>query len=109
MQRNFLRAFNLRALHEFGYRRLLHRYIEEIVDESWTEHLPRFDRVTEGDVALRERKLAFHLGETAPHVMRRVIDIVMARVILLPRSFLTATACHLGGGVVLFAGEPARS
>jgi quinol monooxygenase YgiN len=49
------------------------RYVEQIVDESWTEHLRRFDRVTEGDVALRERKLAFHLGETAPQVTRRVI------------------------------------
>jgi MFS family permease len=48
-------------------------YIEQIIDESWTEHLRRFDRVTEGDVALRERKLAFHLGETPPQVSRRVI------------------------------------
>jgi MFS family permease len=48
-------------------------YIEQIVDESWTEHLRRFDRVTESDVALRERKLAFHLGETPPQVTRRVI------------------------------------
>jgi MFS family permease/quinol monooxygenase YgiN len=49
------------------------RYIEQIVDESWIEHLRRFDRVTESDVALRERKLAFHLGETGPQVTRRVI------------------------------------
>jgi quinol monooxygenase YgiN len=49
------------------------QYIEQIVDESWTEHLRRFDRVTESDVALRERKLAFHLGETPPQVTRRVI------------------------------------
>ena len=46
------------------------RYIEQITDESWTEHLRRFDRVTAGDVALRDRKLAFHLGETAPVVTR---------------------------------------
>ena len=45
-------------------------YIEQITDESWTEHLRRFDRVTEADVALRERKLAFHLGETPPVVAR---------------------------------------
>lgn len=57
----------LRDIHDPGL------YIEQIVDESWTEHLRRFDRVTEGDVALRERKLAFHLGETAPRVTRRVI------------------------------------
>jgi quinol monooxygenase YgiN len=48
-------------------------YIEQFTDTSWTEHLRRFDRVTEGDVALRERKLAFHLGDTAPEVQRRVI------------------------------------
>ena len=49
------------------------RYVEQIVDPSWTEHLRRFDRVTEGDVALRERKLAFHLGDGAPVVTRQVI------------------------------------
>ncbi|WP_211100428.1 MFS transporter, partial [Azospirillum brasilense] len=32
------------------------RYVERIVDESWTEHLRRFDRVTASDVALRARK-----------------------------------------------------
>ena len=46
------------------------RYIEQITDESWTEHLRRFDRVTTADVALRDRKLAFHLGETPPVVSR---------------------------------------
>jgi MFS family permease/quinol monooxygenase YgiN len=52
------------------------RYIEQIVDESWTEHLRRFDRVTAADVALRERKLAFHIGETPPVVTRSVIEAV---------------------------------
>ena len=46
------------------------RYVELITDESWTEHLRRFDRVTTADVALRDRKLAFHLGETPPAVSR---------------------------------------
>ena len=32
------------------------RYVERIEDESWTEHLRRFDRVTASDVALRERQ-----------------------------------------------------
>jgi MFS family permease len=50
------------------------RYIEQITDESWTEHLRRFDRVTKADVALRDRKLAFHLGETPPVVWRLLID-----------------------------------
>ncbi|MDI1240171.1 MAG: MFS transporter [Polaromonas sp.] len=50
------------------------RYIEQITDESWTEHLRRFDRVTAGDVALRDRKLAFHRGETPPVVTRLVLE-----------------------------------
>ena len=49
-------------------------YTEQIVDESWTEHLRRFDRVTGADIALRERKLAFHLGEGPPRVTRFVIQ-----------------------------------
>ncbi|MFI5443901.1 MFS transporter [Polaromonas sp. UC242_47] len=51
------------------------RYIEQITDESWTEHLRRFDRVTAGDVALRDRKLAFHLDETPPLVTRCVLEV----------------------------------
>jgi MFS family permease len=50
------------------------RYIEQITDTSWTEHLRRFDRVTAGDVALRDRKLAFHIGETPPVVTRCVVE-----------------------------------
>lgn len=50
------------------------RYVEQIVDESWTEHLRRFDRVTASDVALRERKLAFHTGDAPPKVTRWTAD-----------------------------------
>ena len=50
------------------------RYIEQIIDESWTEHLRRFDRVTASDVALRERKLAFHLPKEPPLIMRCVVE-----------------------------------
>jgi MFS family permease len=50
------------------------RYIEQIVDQSWTEHLRRFDRVTAADVALRERKLAFHIGENPPLITRSVAE-----------------------------------
>jgi len=50
------------------------RFIEQIIDESWTEHLRRFDRVTASDVALRERKLAFHLGSEPPLVTRCVVE-----------------------------------
>ncbi len=49
-------------------------FIEHIVDESWTDHLRRFDRVTADDVALRERKLAFHTGDAPPVVSRYVIE-----------------------------------
>ncbi len=49
-------------------------FVEHIVDESWTDHLRRFDRVTADDVSLRERKLAFHSGEDPPVVTRYVIE-----------------------------------
>jgi hypothetical protein len=50
------------------------RFIEQITDESWTEHLRRFDRVTAADVQLRDRKLAFHIGEEPPLVTRFLIE-----------------------------------
>ena len=34
------------------------RYVEHFVDETWAEHLRRFDRMTAADVALRDRRLA---------------------------------------------------
>ncbi len=49
-------------------------YTEYFIDESWVEHLRRFDRVTAGDVFLRERRLAFHLGEQPPRVTRRIAE-----------------------------------
>ncbi|MCW5669224.1 MAG: MFS transporter [Hydrogenophaga sp.] len=50
------------------------RFVEVIVDESWTDHLRRFDRVTAADVALRDRKLAFHLGDEPPRVTRCLME-----------------------------------
>ncbi len=50
------------------------RFLERMVDESWTEHLRRFDRVTASDVALRERKLAFHVADGPPLVTRCVVE-----------------------------------
>jgi MFS family permease len=50
------------------------RYVEQITDESWTEHLRRFDRVTAADVQLRDRKLAFHVGDAPPLVTRLLIE-----------------------------------
>ena len=49
------------------------RFVEEIVDESWTEHLRRFHRATAHDIALRERRLAFHQGAEPPVVTRYVV------------------------------------
>ncbi|MBF9265463.1 MFS transporter, partial [Paracidovorax cattleyae] len=51
------------------------RYVERIVDESWTEHLRRFDRVTASDVALRDRKLAFHVADAPPVVTRYLVEL----------------------------------
>jgi quinol monooxygenase YgiN len=50
------------------------RFVEQIVDPSWNDHLRRFDRLTAADAALRERKLAFHLGESPPVVTRSVME-----------------------------------
>lgn len=46
------------------------RFVEVIEDASWTEHLRRFERVSAADAALRERKLAYHVGEIPPVVRR---------------------------------------
>ena len=51
------------------------RYVERILDESWVEHLRRFDRSTNADMALRDRRLAFHVGENPPVVTRYVVEI----------------------------------
>jgi len=50
------------------------RYVEQIVDESWTEHRRRYTRATAADMALRERRLAFHQGEELPVVTRYVVS-----------------------------------
>jgi len=50
------------------------RYVEQITDESWTEHLRRFERVTAEDAALRDRKLALHIGDGPPVVTRSVVE-----------------------------------
>ena len=50
------------------------RYVEQIIDASWTDHLRRFDRMTAADIALRDRRLAFHLGEAPPVVARCVME-----------------------------------
>jgi len=48
------------------------RYIEHFVDESWVEHLRHFERMTAFDLALRERRMAFHIGAEPPRVSRYI-------------------------------------
>ncbi len=59
-------------------------YIEQIVDESWTEHLRRFDRVTTADATLRDRKHALHIGTEPPVVNRRIVESVQGIESILP-------------------------
>ncbi|CAG1013258.1 hypothetical protein BURC_00379 [Burkholderiaceae bacterium] len=47
-------------------------YIEHFVDESWVEHLRHFERMTAFDLALRERRMAFHVGAEPPKVSRYI-------------------------------------
>ena len=48
------------------------RYVEHFVDESWLEHLRHFERLTANDIALRERRLAFHIDQQPPRICRYV-------------------------------------
>jgi MFS family permease len=50
------------------------RFVEQIIDASWSEHLRRFERMTTADASLRDRKLAFHVGESPPIVTRCVVE-----------------------------------
>jgi len=50
------------------------RFVEYMLDESWTEHLRRFERLSAFDEALRDRRLAFHLGEEPPVIRRSIAD-----------------------------------
>ncbi|CAN5205351.1 MFS transporter [soil metagenome] len=50
------------------------RYIEYIVDETWVEHLRRFDRTNAEDVALRERRHALQMDGKAPVVSRCISE-----------------------------------
>ena len=66
-------ALSWKLLHSMSHPE---RFVEQITDESWTEHLRRFERVTADDVALRDRKLAFHKGKEPPAVQRFFTDAV---------------------------------
>ena len=49
-------------------------YIEYYLDESWADHLRRFDRFTAADADLRERRHAFHIGDEPPKVTRYIAE-----------------------------------
>jgi hypothetical protein len=63
-------AIGWELLHDVGEPE---RFVEQVVDQSWTEHLRRFHRATASDIALRERRLAFHQADEGPRVSRYVI------------------------------------
>ncbi len=50
------------------------RFIEYFIDETWVEHLRRFDRFTVSDIALRQRRLALHVGDEPPIVTRCIAE-----------------------------------
>ena len=54
------------------------RFVELIVDESWTDHLRRFDRSTEADAALRGKRLAFHQGDEPPRINKTLMETTVA-------------------------------
>lgn len=50
------------------------RFVEYYLDESWADHLRRFERTTAADIELRERRLSFHVGTSPPKVERFVAE-----------------------------------
>jgi quinol monooxygenase YgiN len=48
------------------------RYLEYFVDENFIEHQRRLARFSAFDAGLRERRLAFHLGDGPPKVKRYI-------------------------------------
>ena len=48
------------------------RYVEYFVDENWLEHQRRLERFTAFDAELRQERLKFHQGSSAP-VLRRYV------------------------------------
>jgi hypothetical protein len=50
------------------------RYVEVVEDESWNDHLRRFDRMSESDITIRDRKMAFHTLESPPVVNRYLME-----------------------------------
>lgn len=48
------------------------RYVEVFIDDSWADHLRRFERFTATDAVLREQRFSFHVGTEPPRVTRYV-------------------------------------
>jgi MFS family permease len=52
------------------------RFVEYFLDESWADHLRRFERFTAADAELRGRRHAFHIGPEPPKVTRYVAEAI---------------------------------
>ena len=50
------------------------RYLEYYLDDSWADHLRRFERFTAADAELRARRQSFHLGAEEPRVARYIAE-----------------------------------
>lgn len=55
------------------------RFLEVFEESSWTDHLRRYDRITAADVALRERRQAFHQSSKPPKVTRFLMESTVRR------------------------------
>ncbi|HSW04066.1 MFS transporter [Aquabacterium sp.] len=49
-------------------------YIEYFVDENWVEHQRRLERFSASDAALRDQRLALHLGPEPPALRRYIAE-----------------------------------
>ena len=56
-----------------------YRWVEYFVSESWLEHLREQERLTASDVAVRDRKWAFHIGDAPPVVSRLIAQPITRR------------------------------
>lgn len=50
------------------------RFQETIVDESWSDHMRRLERLASAEAHLRDRKRAFHVSPQPPRVSRHLIE-----------------------------------
>lgn len=50
------------------------RFVEHFLMESWVDRLRQIERLTAEDIALRDRKEAFHLGDQPPVMTHMVLE-----------------------------------